>query len=53
MTVEELRQSLSATELPPGLSHALDGLWWDATGELDAGTRIRSAGRRIVGSRLP
>ena len=30
MTLEQFRQSLTATEPPLGLSHALTGLWWDA-----------------------
>jgi len=32
MTLDEFRQSLTATEPPAGLSHALAGLWWDAKG---------------------
>jgi len=33
MTVDEFRQSLSATEPPAGLTHALAGLWWNAKGD--------------------
>ena len=33
MTFEEFRQSLTATEPPAGLTHALAGLWWDAKGD--------------------
>src|ERR1700727_2610469 len=33
MTLEVLRQSLSATEPPAGLPLALVGLWWDAKGD--------------------
>ena len=33
MTLDEFRQSLSATEPPAGLTHALAGLWWDANGD--------------------
>jgi hypothetical protein len=33
MTLDEFRQSLSATEPPAGLTHALAGLWWDAKGD--------------------
>ena len=33
MTLDEFRQSLTATEPPAGLSHALAGLWWDARGD--------------------
>ena len=30
MTVDDFRHSLTATEPPAGLTHALAGLWWDA-----------------------
>jgi len=30
MPFEEFLQSLTATEPPTGLTHALAGLWWDA-----------------------
>jgi hypothetical protein len=33
MTVDEFRQSLTATEPPSGLTHAVAGLWWDAKGD--------------------
>jgi hypothetical protein len=33
MTLEEFRQSLTATEPPAGLTLALAGLWWDAKGD--------------------
>jgi len=33
MTLDEFRQSLTATEPPAGLKHALAGLWWDAKGD--------------------
>jgi hypothetical protein len=33
MTFDEFRQSLTATEPPAGLTHALAGLWWDAKGD--------------------
>ena len=33
MTLDELRQSLMATQPPAGLSLALAGLWWDAKGD--------------------
>lgn len=33
MTLDEFRQSLTATEPPPGLTLALAGLWWDAKGD--------------------
>jgi hypothetical protein len=33
MSFDEFRQSLTATEPPPGLTHALAGLWWDGKGD--------------------
>jgi len=33
MTLDDFRQSLTATDPPAGLSHALAGLWWDAKGD--------------------
>jgi hypothetical protein len=33
MTVDEFRQSLTATEPLAGLTHALAGLWWDGKGD--------------------
>ena len=33
MTLDEFRGSLSATEPPVGLTHAVAGLWWDAKGD--------------------
>jgi len=33
MTLDEFRQSLTATEPPSGLSQALTGLWFDAKGD--------------------
>jgi len=33
MTLDEFRESLTATEPPAGLTHALVGLWWDAKGD--------------------
>jgi hypothetical protein len=32
MTLDDFRQSLTAADPPAGLSHALAGLWSDATG---------------------
>jgi hypothetical protein len=32
MTLDEFRQSITASEPPAGLSLALVGLWWDAKG---------------------
>jgi hypothetical protein len=33
MTLGEFRESLTATEPPAGLTHALAGLWWDSKGD--------------------
>jgi len=33
MTLNEFRESLTATEPPAGLTHAVAGLWWDAKGD--------------------
>jgi len=33
MRFDDFRQSLTATEPPPGLTLALAGLWWDAKGD--------------------
>lgn len=33
MTLDEFRQSLTATEPPAELTHALIGLWWDGKGD--------------------
>jgi hypothetical protein len=33
MTLDEFRKSLTATEPPAGLTHALTGLWWDGKGD--------------------
>ena len=33
MTLDDFRQSLADNEPPPGLTHALAGLWWDGKGD--------------------
>lgn len=33
MNLDEFRQSLSQSQPPDGLTHALAGLWWDAKGD--------------------
>jgi hypothetical protein len=33
MTIDDFRQSLTATEPPAGLTPALAGLWWDDKGD--------------------
>ena len=33
MNLDDFRQSLTRTEPPDGLTHALAGLWWDAKGD--------------------
>ena len=50
MTLDEFRESLTATEPPARLTHALAGLWWDGKGDWkrahesaqqDEGARVR------------
>jgi hypothetical protein len=33
VTSDDFRQSLTASEPPAGLTHAIYGLWWDAKGD--------------------
>ena len=33
VTLDDFHQSLTATDPPAGLTHALAGLWWDAKGD--------------------
>jgi hypothetical protein len=40
MTPDDFRQSLTADKPPAGLTLALVGVWWDAMGDWDAGTRV-------------
>jgi hypothetical protein len=46
MTLDDFRQSLTVTDPSAGLTPAHAGLWWDAKGHLDAGTRVSPARRR-------
>jgi len=56
MTTDDFRQSLTATDPPAGLTHALAGLWWDAKGDW---TRAHESAQQdegagwFVGARLP
>jgi hypothetical protein len=47
MSLEDFRQSLTATEPPAGFTHALARLWWDAKGDW---TRAHESVQRIEGS---
>jgi hypothetical protein len=47
MTLDEFRQSLTATDAPAGLTLALAGLWWDAKGNW---TRAQNPPSRTEGS---
>jgi hypothetical protein len=40
MTVDELRQSVSAAQPPAGLSPALQGLWWVAKDDWDRAHKV-------------
>lgn len=53
MTLDEFRQSLTATEPPAGLTHALAGLWWDAKGDWTRAHESAQQDEGVVGSRLP
>jgi len=56
MTLNEFRQSLTATEPPAGLTHALAGLWWDAKGDWARAHESAQQGEGLEGSwvsRLP
>ena len=46
MNLHDFRQSLTATELPAGLTLALAGLWWDAKGDW---TRAHESAQRDEG----
>jgi hypothetical protein len=53
MTLDEFRQSLTATEPPAGLTHALAGLWWDAKGDwkkAHESAPSRTKAYRVLGS---
>jgi hypothetical protein len=43
VTSDEFCQSLTATEPPAGLTHALAGLWWDTKGGWKKGARVSPA----------
>jgi hypothetical protein len=49
MTSDDFRQSLTATEPPPGLTHALAGLWWDED-YADTGEYILLSGGSVPSS---
>ena len=49
VTLEQFRRTLTATEPPAGLMHALTGLWWDAKGDW---TRAHESRSRTKASRV-
>lgn len=49
MTLEDFRQSLTATERPAGLTHALAGLWWDAKNDWERGSCAENLFRTRLG----
>jgi uncharacterized protein YecA (UPF0149 family) len=51
MTLDEFRKSLTATEPPARLTHALAGLWWDGKGRL--GTRATDRVKSKIGRNDP
>ena len=52
MTVEDFRQSLTATETPDGLTLALVGLWWDAKGDWKRAHESAQQDEGVEGSRV-
>lgn len=50
MDLEAFRASLAAPEPPPGLSLALQTLWWDASGDWDRAHRCAMADKSAAGS---
>jgi hypothetical protein len=52
MTLDEFRQSLTATDAPAGLTLALAGLWWDAKGNWTRAHESAQQDGGFVGSRL-
>jgi len=50
MTLDDFRQSLTATQPPAGLALALAGLWWDAKGDWTRAhqSALRCPWRKIV-----
>ena len=52
MTLDDFRQSLTATEPPTGLSHPLAGLWWDARGDWTRAHESAQQDEGIEGSRV-
>jgi hypothetical protein len=50
MTLDDFRQSLTATEPPPRLTHALAGLWWDAKGDWTRAHESAQQGEGVEGS---
>jgi hypothetical protein len=50
MTLDDFRQSLTATEPPAGLTLALAGLWWDAKGDWTRAHESAQRDERVEGS---
>jgi hypothetical protein len=50
MTLDEFRESLTATEPPASLTHALAGLWWDAKGDWKRAHKSAQQGEGVEGS---
>ena len=50
MTLDEFRESLTATEPPMGLTQALVGLWWDAKGDWTRAHESAQQDEGIAGS---
>jgi hypothetical protein len=52
MTSDEFRQSLTATEPPSRLTHALAGLWWDGKGDWKRAHESAQQDEGVEGSRV-
>ena len=50
MTLHEFRESLTATEPPVGLTHALAGLWWDGKGNWERAHESAQQDEGVEGS---
>ena len=50
MTLDEFRKSLTTTDPPAGLSHALVGLWWEAKGDWKLAHELAQQDEGVEGS---
>jgi hypothetical protein len=50
MDIAVFKQSLSAAAPPPGLGHAIEGLWWDAKGDWNKAHECAQAQEDAIGA---